>query len=104
MRSAALLLGSCVMLFFTIERLLADTPATDSDRTAIAIEALGRLKGMDLEAKPALKAAVLKVLDSTRGTTNFVKIVKDFKLQGQKAGLLEIAEKYPAEESGVEAM
>jgi putative heme-binding domain-containing protein len=104
MRSVALPLVSCLMLFFTTERLPADTGAPGSDHTAIAIEALSRLKGMDLEAKPALKAAVLKVLDSTRGTTNFVKIVKDFKLQGQNAGLLEIAEKYPAEESGVEAM
>jgi putative heme-binding domain-containing protein len=83
---------------------LAESGATESDRTAIAIEALSRLKGMDLETKPSLKAAVLKVLDSTRGTTNFVKIVRDFQLQGQNVGLLEVAVKYPTEESGVEAM
>jgi len=59
---------------------------------------------MDLEANPSLKAAVMKVLDSTRGTTNFVKIVQDFQLKGQNPGLLEVAVKNPANESGVEAM
>ena len=59
---------------------------------------------MDLEANPSLKAAVLNVLKKTRGTPDFVKIVQDFQLPGQNAGLLEVALQHPANESGVEAM
>lgn len=104
MRSLVLSFGLCFGLLSGSVRCVADSGASESDRTAIAIEALSRLKGMDLETKPSLKAAVMKVLDSTRGTTNFVTIVRDFQLQDQNVGLLEVAVKYPAEESGVEAM
>src|SRR5579859_4753027 len=75
---------------------IADPDSGDAvDRRAIAIEALSRLKGMDLEANPAMKNAVLKVLETTRGTADFVKIVDDFQLKGQERGLLEVAEKNP---------
>ncbi|MDB6110936.1 MAG: Heme-binding protein [Pedosphaera sp.] len=90
-----LLLGLC--------RASAQPTTAEPDRNAIAIEALSRLKGMDMEANPSLKAAVLKVLESTRGTPNFVKIVNDFQLKGQNAGLLEVALQHPADETGVEA-
>jgi putative heme-binding domain-containing protein len=83
---------------------MGEADSNGSDRTAVAMETLSRLKGMDLEANPSLIAAVMKVLDSTRGTTNFVKIVQDFQLKGQNSGLLEVALKNPANESGVEAM
>jgi putative heme-binding domain-containing protein len=77
---------------------------TDMDRKAIAMEALTRLKGADLNSNPALKTAALKVLEWTRGTPDFVKIVQDFHIPGQNAGLLEVAVNNPAEGSGVEAM
>lgn len=80
------------------------TPPVAVNRNALAIEALGRLKGMDLEANPALKAKVLKVLESTRGTPDFVRIVQDFNLAGQNAGLLELALDHPREETGIEAL
>jgi len=82
----------------------AEPAANGPDRTAIAIEALDRLKGMDLGANPRLKAAVMNVLASTRGTPDFVKIVQDFNLKDQNAGLLEVAMKNPGAESGVQAM
>ena len=69
----------------------------------IAIEALSRLKGMDIEANPALKNAVLKVLESTRRTPAFVQIVQDFKLTGQEGGLIEVIEKQPAHSLSAEA-
>ena len=78
--------------------------AAEPDRTAIALEALSRLKRVDLNANPALKTAVLKVLESTRGTPQFVQIVQQFKLSDQGAGLLEVAIKHPAEAAGVDAM
>ncbi len=76
----------------------------NADRRAIAIEALSRLKGMDLEANPAVKMAVMKVLESTRGTPDFVKIVQDFQIKGQERGLIEVAEKSPNDSAGAEAM
>ncbi len=76
----------------------------DAEKTALAVEALGRLQGTDVEANPKLKAAVMRVLDRTRGTANFVKLVQQFKLAGQEAGLLDVAIAQPAGESGVAAM
>lgn len=69
-----------------------------------ALEVLQRLKGMDLEANPALKGAVIRVLETTRGTPAFVEIVRDFKVTGQGDGLLEVAAKHPEEEAGVSAL
>jgi putative heme-binding domain-containing protein len=69
-----------------------------------AIEALKRLKDIDLESNPALKAAVLRVLDGTRGTAQFVEIVRDFGLGGQANGLLEVLRTSSHEETAAEAM
>ncbi|HZR19141.1 MAG TPA: hypothetical protein VFE51_17775, partial [Verrucomicrobiae bacterium] len=76
----------------------------EAGRRAINLEALSRLKGIDLEANPAVKAVVLKLLDQVRGTPQFVEIVRDFKIQGQAEPLLAIAAKDPAGPSGAEAM
>jgi len=70
----------------------------------MAVEALGRLQGIDLDQNPKLKATVLKVLEQTRGTANFVKLVQQFKLQDQTAGLLEVAVRNSRNETGVQAM
>ena len=79
----------------------AETPGGVSN---VQLEALQRLKGVDLETNPALKTAVLKIVETTRGTPQFVELVEQFKLTGQTAGLLEVALKFPAEELGVKAM
>ena len=81
----------------------ADADA-DSAKTALAMEALGRLQGVDINANPKLKEAVLRVLEKVKGTASFVKLVQQFKLADQNAGLLEVAIAQPASESGVEAM
>jgi putative heme-binding domain-containing protein len=91
-------------LFLPAFPIHAEPPASESNHTTVAIEALERLKGIDLEANPAVKAAVLNVLESARGTPDFVRIVQDFKLPDQNSGLLEVALLHPAEEAGVEAM
>jgi len=65
---------------------------------------LSRLKGIDLDANPGVKTAVLKLLDQTRGTPQFVEIVRDFKITGQEEALLEFAEHNPASSSGADAM
>lgn len=68
------------------------------------IEALSRLKGIDLEANPALKTAVLKVLEKTKGTPQFVEIVRDFNLTGQSTELVDFASKHPNDSVGVEGL
>ena len=74
---------------------LSVRPAGLDEQTRIQIEALNRLKGMDLEANPALKKAVLTVVQKTRGTAEFVTLVDEFKLTGQEAALLEYALAHP---------
>lgn len=69
-----------------------------------AVEALTRLQNVNLEEKPAIKAAVGRALDRTRGTPNFVKLVSHFNLTDQNPGLLEVALKNSRTDSGVEAM
>jgi putative heme-binding domain-containing protein len=91
------------MLPAVLGALVPSLPAADADRIALAVEALTRLEGVDLSANAAMKERVLKVLDKTRGTPNFVRLVQHFKLKDQNAGLLEIAVSQPAGESGVEA-
>jgi len=81
----------------------AETPPALDDQTAIQVEALNRLKGVDLDSNAALKGAVLKVLEKTRGTPQFVDIVRDFNLKGQGQALLDYALKYPNDSSGVDA-
>ncbi|PYJ06674.1 MAG: hypothetical protein DME25_06125 [Verrucomicrobia bacterium] len=84
--------------------------ATDSSAerraggTAIALEALGRLKGIDLAAYPEVKASLDRWLEHTRGTPQFVELVGGFGLKDQDAALLEIAAKDPAGSLGVEAV
>ena len=81
----------------------ADAPA-DAARTATAVEALSRLQGMDLNQNPKIKEAVLRILDRTRGTASFLKLVQQFKLSDQDPGLLEVAVRNSTNETGVEAM
>jgi len=81
----------------------AASDAAANDRTAIAIEALSRLQNVDLNTNPKLKEAVLKLLQATRGTPNFVKLVKQFNIPEQQDGLLEVAVAHPKEEAGVDA-
>jgi putative heme-binding domain-containing protein len=96
----------CVVLLLALfpASMRAEGPAAPPDRTAIAVEALTRLQGVDLEANPALKATLLRVLGNTRGTPQFVQLVKHFNLKDQNDGLLEVALKHAAAEEGIEAV
>ena len=80
----------------------SNTP--DASQNSLAIEALSRLEGIDLNKNAAVKKAVLRVLESNRGTPQFVTIVKQFDLKDQDAGLLEVAQKAPSSDAGVEAV
>lgn len=85
-------------------RLLAAANTEEQQKIDTAVEALTRLQNVNLEEKPALKAAVDRVLEKTRGTPNFVKLVQHFHLAGRNAGLIEAAINNPNDESGVAAI
>jgi putative heme-binding domain-containing protein len=69
-----------------------------------AVEALTRMQNVNLDEKPAVKAAVQRVLEKTRGTPQFVKLVQHFKLRDQNDGLVQVAINNPRDESGVQAI
>src|SRR5262245_39938922 len=75
----------------------------ESDKTAIALEALSRLKGIDLEANPTVKSAAERLLQQVRGRPEFLEIVRDFSMTNQEPGLLEVAVRNSHDSSGVEA-
>ncbi|MBL9135155.1 MAG: c-type cytochrome [Verrucomicrobiales bacterium] len=91
-------------LLFLILWLAGTGTSTSAPADATAVEALRRLKGMDLEANPTLKSAVLRVLEGLRGAPEFVEVVRDFQLTGQEDGLLEVARRHPDATGGAEAM
>ncbi|HTH48646.1 MAG TPA: c-type cytochrome [Candidatus Limnocylindria bacterium] len=78
--------------------------AAVDDRTRVALEALGRLKGANLEANPGLKQAVLRVLEQVRGEPEFVTVVRDFNLPGQEAGLAGFVAAQPKSPAAVDAL
>jgi putative heme-binding domain-containing protein len=89
---------------FAAESGQAQAPLSeDEQKTALAVEALTRLQNVDLNQSPKLKQAVLKTLDRTRGSANFLKLVQHFKLTDQTTGLLEVALRNSTNEAGVEA-
>ena len=53
-------------------------------QTNIQLEALKRLKDLDIESNPSLKKVVLNILESTKGKPAFVEIIRDFKLKDMK--------------------
>src|SRR2546430_5390326 len=75
----------------------------EPDRVATMIEALTRLGPEKVNANPKLKEALEKVLEATKGTPQFVELVRDFNVKDQDATLLELAIKNPNNSTGVEA-
>jgi hypothetical protein len=91
-------------LFAAICAVALSAFAQSEDRTSLAVEALTRLQNVDLEQNAKLKDTVFKLLERTRGTPDFLRLVKHFTLKGQQAGLLDLAIAQPADEVGVEAI
>jgi putative heme-binding domain-containing protein len=96
-----LLIHTALMLLIVAVSRGAD--ADERQKLDTAVEALTRMDRATHDTKPAIQAAVQRVLEKTRGTPNFVKLVRHFGLTNQTVGLLEVASALPSEESGVEA-
>ena len=101
LRASLVLSACCWVLALVVSLAFA---AESDDRTSLAVEALTRLQNVDLDQNAKLKDTVFKLLQRTRGTPDFLRLVKHFKLKGQQAGLLDLAIARPADEAGVEAM
>lgn len=94
-------------LVLIASQLILTSPFTTSSQeqpNSVALEALSRLKGIDLESNPAVKNAVLKILEQVKGTPQFVEIVRDFKITGQESALRDFAWKQPASSAAAEAV
>jgi putative heme-binding domain-containing protein len=78
--------------------------AQDTERVAAAVDAITRLPPTDLSQNSRLKEAVDKLLEKTRGTPGFLRLVQHFSVPGQETGLLELAARDPAGETGVAAV
>ena len=77
--------------------------AAVDERTRVTLEALGRLKGADVEANPALKKALERILGQVRGEPEFIGLVRDFKVTGQEAAVREFLTAHPESSSAVDA-
>ncbi len=77
--------------------------AAIDDRTRVALEALGRMKGADFEGNPALKQALLRVLERVRGEPEFITLVRDFNLPGQEEALRSFLRDHPESPVAVDA-
>jgi len=95
-------LALCCALLFGQPAHAAD--AEEQEKINTAVEALTRLENVNLEEKPAIKAAVERVLAKTRGTPGFVKLVQHFQLTNQNAGLIDVAINNPGNDTGVAAI
>ncbi|MSU60830.1 MAG: c-type cytochrome [Pedosphaera sp.] len=103
---AALFFMKCrfSILLAALTAAIATGSLAADDNNAVAIEALSRLKEVDLDANPAIKSAVLRIIESTKGTAQFVELVRDFKLKGQDAALLDYALSHPSESAAADAV
>ena len=93
-----------IFLLASFLAIAAPAGSSEAQDNTVALEALSRLEGVDLDANPSLKAVVLKLLDKTRGTAQFVQITKQFHFKDQDSGLLQVAVANPASDFGVEAV
>ena len=89
--------------FLALLGFLAVAASTD-DRTAVAIEALLRLQTTNLNDNPKLAQAVTNLLEKTRGTPNFVKLVEKFRLTNRTEELLDVALQDATHQAGAQAI
>ena len=96
--------AALIGLLLAAVKLSDPQPLSESVRNAIALEILSRLNPQKVGTNPALKKALLEVLDAVRGTSRFVELIRDFHLPDQNPELLKIAYQHPADQSGSDAI
>ncbi|HEX4144685.1 MAG TPA: hypothetical protein VHY91_14355 [Pirellulales bacterium] len=80
-------------------------PAQEPDpaKDALVVETVLRLDGLDLDAKPKTKAAVLRFLKANPGSDQFFQLIDRFAIKDACGMLLELAVAKPAETAGAKA-
>ena len=77
----------------------------DADRAKfISTEAVRRIQGLDVKGNPQHAAALARLLDGARGTSQFVELVSKFSVADRYGELLALAQDKPDDQVGVEAM
>jgi hypothetical protein len=80
-----------VVAVLTARSLAVADDAAQRAKDAIVVRTLLRLRGISLENKPEAKAALLRHLESLRGTEQYLEIVERFKLRECADELLRLA-------------
>ena len=80
------------------------SPARADDSSDVALEAVRRLKGMDLSSNPALRSAVENVADRLRGQAASVEVIRDFDLRSRAAHLVDFVSAHPEDPAAADAL
>ena len=84
--------------------LATENDAQQAARDATIVETVLRLKGIDVNTNPRLKATVLRHLGTQTGTLRYVELVEKLKVRGVEDELLRLALENPASTQGVKAV
>jgi len=88
-----------------LARLAFESPDLETERgVLIAREALLRLDGARQFTRPDQRRVVSRVLDQTRGTMNYLRLIEKFAVADRNAELLALAQQQPDQEIGVRAI
>jgi len=84
---------SCFLVFFVaiLPAALRADDAAQKAKDAIVVRTLLRLPGVDLSTKPEAKAALLRHLETIRGSEQYLEIAEKFKLRECAGELLKLA-------------
>src|SRR5438094_6511114 len=96
---------SCPFVFFVVIHMATLRGDDDGQRAkdAIVVRALMRLPGVDLSAKPEAKAALLRHLETVKGSEQYLELVEKFKLRETRGELLRLAVEQSDSTLGVKA-
>lgn len=75
-----------------------------NDDAFVSTEALARLKDLNPDTNPAVKAAIAQQIAASKGTPRFIGLVRNFHLQGQAPALLDAALQNPQDPLANEAL
>lgn len=98
----ALLVGTFIGVSFLSVGICEEPPAQRA-KDALIVRTLLRLSNVDLADKPEAKAALLRYLESQKGTDKYLELVEKFNLREAKDELLELALSQPEGTQGVAA-
>jgi putative heme-binding domain-containing protein len=98
-------LSSCLLVFFVaiVAAAAGADDASQKAKDAVVVRALLRLPAIDLATKPDAKAALLRHLETIRGSEQYLEIVEKFKLRECADELLGLATTEMESSLGVKA-